>query len=121
VGDAPALARELASLVPAMRQAAGPAAPEGSFLDKLSANAQRLVRISPIDQAPGDDPAAVIARLEGKAARGDLPGAIAELGKLPSAARAPAQDWLAKAQAREAAVAASRAFAGDALAAVVKH
>ncbi|HEY6258859.1 MAG TPA: hypothetical protein VIY51_24040, partial [Xanthobacteraceae bacterium] len=121
VGDAAALARELASLEPALRQAAGAVPGEASFLEKLQANAQRLVRISPIDEVPGDDPAAVIARLELKAARGDLPGALAEFGKLPPAVRAPAQAWIAKAQAREAALAASRAFAGDALAALVKR
>jgi hypothetical protein len=119
LGDVGALARELTSLVPALRQAAAPAAPEGSFLEKLSANAQRLVRITPIDQVPGEDTPAVIARLEGDAARGDLAGALAELGKLAPAVRAPAQPWLAKAQAREAALAASRAFASDALAALV--
>jgi hypothetical protein len=119
LGDAGALARELTSLVPALRQAAAPAAAEGSFLEKLSANAQRLVRITPIDQVPGEDTPAVIARLEGDAARGDLAGALAELGKLAPAVRAPAQPWLAKAQAREAALAASRAFASDALAALV--
>jgi len=121
LGDAGALARELAGLVPALRQAAAPAAPEGSFLERLSANAQRLVRVTPIDQAPGEDPPAVIARLEGDASRGDLAGALAELGKLAPAVRAPAQAWLAKAQARETALAASRAFASDALAALTKH
>jgi hypothetical protein len=93
---------------------------EGGFLDKLQANAERLVRIRPIEEIPGDDPATVIARVEIKAMRGDVPGALAELGNLPPPVRAPAQRWAAKAQARAAAVAASRAFAADALVALAQ-
>jgi hypothetical protein len=113
------LVRELTSLEPALRQAARVPV-EGGFLDKLQANAERLVRIRPIEEIPGDDPAAVIARVEIKAMRGDVPGALAELGNLPPPVRAPAQGWVAKAQARAAAVAASRAFAADALVALAQ-
>ncbi len=108
------LMRELTSLEPALLQAARVPV-EGGFLEKLQANAERLVRIRPIEEIPGDDPAAVIARVEIKAMRGDVPGALVELGNLPAPVRAPAQAWVAKAQARAAAVAASRAFAADAL------
>ncbi len=113
------LVRELTSLEPALLQAARVPA-EGGFLDKLQANAERLVRIRPIEEIPGDDPATVIARVEIKAMRGDVPGALAELGNLPPPVRAPAQGWVAKAQARAAAVAASRAFAADALVALAQ-
>jgi len=113
------LVRELTSLEPALLQAARVPA-EGGFLDKLQANAERLVRIRPIEEIPGDDPATVIARVEIKAMRGDVPGALAELGNLPPPVRAPAQGWAAKAQARVAAVAASRAFAADALVALAQ-
>jgi hypothetical protein len=115
-----ALLRELTSLQPALLQAAGAGATEGGFLEKLQANAERLVRIRPIEEVPGDDPAAVIARIEVKAVRGDLPGALAELGKLPAPVRAPAQPWIAKAQARADALSASRAFAADALTALAR-
>jgi len=121
IGEAPALARELASLEPALRQAAAAPPADAGFLAKLSANAQRLVRISPLDEAPGDDLPTVITRAEVKAQRGDLKSALAELATLPPPVRAPAQDWIAKAQAREAALAASRAFAGEALAALVNR
>ncbi len=121
IGDAVGLGHELEALAPALRQAATTTPATGSFLEKLSANAQRLVRITPIDEVPGDDPAAVVARLEAKASRGDIEGTLAEFDKLAPAARAPAQDWIAKAQARQAALAASRAFASDALAAVGEH
>ncbi len=115
-----ALARELSSLEPALLQAADVKPVEGGFLDKLQAHAERLVRIRPIEEIAGDEPAAVIARVEIKAAHGDLPGALAELGKLPPPQRAPAQPWIDKAQARASALAASRRFAADALAALVK-
>jgi hypothetical protein len=115
-----ALLRELTSLQPALLQAAGAGASEGGFLEKLQSNAERLVRIRPIEEVPGDEPAAVIARIEVKAVRGDLPGALAELGKLPASVRAPAQPWIAKAQARADALSASRAFAADALTALAR-
>ena len=115
------LARELSELEPALLRAAGAGRPEGGLLEKLEANAERLVRIHPIEEAAGDDPAAVISRVELKAVRGDLPGALAELGNLPANVRAPAQGWIDKAQAREAALAASRAFAADALDALGKR
>jgi hypothetical protein len=114
------LVRELTTLEPALLRAAGARAPEGGFLDKLQANAERMVRIRPIEEVPGDDPAAVIARIQVKAVHGDLPGALAELGNLPANVRAPAQPWIAKAQARADALAASRGFAADALAALAR-
>jgi len=115
-----ALVRELTSLEPALLRAAGAGTAEGGFLEKLQANAERMVRIRPIEEVPGDDPAAVIARIQVKAVHGDLPGALAELGNLPANVRAPAQPWIDKAQARAAALAASRAFAADALAALAR-
>jgi hypothetical protein len=119
VPAAAVLARELSSLEPALLQAAG-TAPSGGFLEKLQGHAERLVRIRPIEEVAGDDPAAVIARVEIKAGRGDLSGALLELGKLPPPVRAPAQAWIAKADARAAALAASRAFAAEALAALAQ-
>lgn len=120
VPNAGALARELSSLEPALLQAARAAPSEAGFLDKLQANAERLVRIRPIEEIPGDDPAAVIARIEFKAVHGDVPGALTEFGNLPANVRAPAQAWISKAQARTDALAASRAFAAEALAALGK-
>jgi hypothetical protein len=111
-----ALARELSSLVPVLFSAASDSARDGSFLEKVQANAARLVRVRPVGEAPGDEPATVIARIEAKAARSDIDGALAELAKLPPAIRAPAETWIRKAQARTAAIAASRQFARDALA-----
>jgi len=118
--SATALGRELAALTNALAQTSGAPPREGGFLDRLQANAERLVRIRPLDEPPGDDPAAVLTRIEQRALQADLPGALAELTKLPAPARAAAQAWIAKAQARLAAVAASRRFAADAFAALGK-
>jgi hypothetical protein len=108
-----ALARELRALVPAMLKASGAQAPAGSFLDRLQANAGKLVRIRPVDAPPGDDPTAVLARIEIAAANADIASALTDLGKLSDATRAPAQSWITKAQACQVALAAARQFAID--------
>jgi hypothetical protein len=118
--SATALGRELVALTNALAQTSGAPPREGGFLERLQANAERLVRIRPLDEPPGDDPAAVLTRIEQRAMQADLPGALTELAKLPAPARAAAQAWIAKAQARLAAVAASRRFAADAFAALGK-
>jgi hypothetical protein len=115
-----ALARELSVLAPALRRAAGAVPSESGFFDRLKINAERLIRIRPIDETPGDDPAAVIARIEVKAAHADVAGALADLAKLPAPVRAPAQPWIGKAEARIAAVETSRQIAADAINALGK-
>ncbi len=114
------LSRQLSELVPILSRLAAAPQPEGGFLDRLQASAERLVRIRPIDEAPGDDPTTIIARVEAKAARSDITGALAELAKLPAPLRAPAEEWIKKAQARTGVVDLSRRFASDALAALGK-
>jgi hypothetical protein len=113
-----ALGRELLVLLPVMQRAAGSAPRDGSFLDRLQANAERLVRIRPIEEVLGEDVTAILSRIEVKAAHADISGTLAELAKLPPAVRAPASDWIARAQARNKAVEASRRLAADALAAL---
>jgi hypothetical protein len=113
--NATALAREISDLAPALLQAAGGAPREGGFLERLQSNAEKLVRIRRIEDVAGSDPAAIIARVEVKAAHADLAGALNELATLPEAVRAPAAAWIGKAQARAAAVDASRRLAVDAL------
>jgi hypothetical protein len=68
----------------------------------------------------GDDPAALIARLNADIARGDIEAALAEIAKLPDEARALAEPWANKAGARRVALAESRHIAGEALAALAK-
>ena len=113
VPTAPALAQELHALLPAMLKISGAQAPEAGFLERLQANAGKLVRVRPVDAPPGDDASAVLARIEIDAAKADIAAALADLGKLADATRAPAQAWFAKAQARQAALAAARQYAAD--------
>ncbi len=113
VPTAATLAQELRALLPALLKVSGAQAPDGGFLERLQANAGKLVRIRPVDAPPGDDASAVVARLEIEAAHADIAGALSDLGKLPEAMRAPAQAWIKKASERQAALAAARAFAAD--------
>lgn len=118
------LGQELAALIQPMVRAsgatgsAGTASRDGGYLDRLQANAERLVRIRPIDQPAADDPLGALARIEFKAASGDVAGALADLAKLPAATRAPAQPWIAKVAARDRALEASRRFVAEAVAAL---
>jgi hypothetical protein len=116
-----ALARELAALMPALQQTITTAPSGGSFLGRLEAHAQNLVRITPTDApaAPtGNDPYSLIARINGAAARGDISAALSYISRLPETSRSVAADWVGKAEAREAAIAASRHIAAGALAAL---
>ena len=121
VPSASALARELTELTPALENAVEPAAAtDATFIDRLKANAQKLVRITPAGAPPGNDPADVIARIKFHGADGDIDAALADIKQLPAPAKALAADWIKKAQSREAAIAASRQIATDALAALSK-
>jgi len=121
VPSAEALARELAALMPAIWKVARKnEAQQGTFLERLQANASKIVRIRPAGDVAGDDPASVSARIESRADRADIRGALAELAKLPADARAPAEGWIKKAQARNAAIAAARNVSQNALSALTK-
>jgi hypothetical protein len=109
-----ALSRELQGLTASLLPT-GAGKPQGGFLDRLQANAERLVRIRPVGEAAGNDPAAMVARIESRAAQADLAGALAELRKLPAELRAPAEEWIRKAEGRTAAVETSRRFAAEAM------
>ena len=120
VPSADALARDFDKVEPAMTAAATPASQDGSILGRLQANAERLVRVHPVGDTPGDDPAATLARAGAKAHRGDIAGALAEVERLPPASQAPAADWIKAAKARTAALAAARQLAENSLTALAK-
>ena len=105
------LAHELAALTPQMLKIAGTPPPSADFLAKLEANAARLVRVRPVNAPQGKDAATVLARLEVDCANDDIAAALADLAELPDNVRAPAEAWIAKAKARQAAVAAARQYA----------
>jgi hypothetical protein len=121
VPSAAVLAEELRLSIPALAKASGPQAAGGDFLDRLQANASKLVRIRPVGAPVGDDSSAVLARIEVETAHADIDGALADLGKLDATTRALARDWIAKAQSRQAAITAARQFAADTMHALAKR
>jgi hypothetical protein len=113
-----ALTRELDALIPALQQASEPEPGDATFLGRLKANAEKLVRITPAGAPAGNDPAAVLARIRFDAAHGDIAAALTAIDALPDPAKSLTAAWSKKAAAREAAFAASRQIAADALAAL---
>ena len=120
VPNTEALARDFDKVEPAMSTAAVPASHDGGVLGRLQANAERLVRVRPVGDTPGDDPAAALARAGAKSHRGDIAGALAEVERLPPSVQAPAADWIKAAKARTAALEAARQLAANSLAALAK-
>jgi hypothetical protein len=119
VPSAPALCRELVTIVPKLAPSAPEAETTGSsgIVDRLQAGAAKLVRIQRVD-ATGTDRASVVARVTAAALRNDLNEARRELMTLAPADRTAAQAWLDRADARDAALTASRKFASDAMTAL---
>jgi hypothetical protein len=121
VPNAAKLSSELLTLVPKLTPAAPPdnATTGSGIVERLQAGAAKLVRIERTDTA-GNDRGAVVARVTAAALRNDSNEARRELKTLQPADRAVAQSWLERADARDAALAASRQFASDAMAAFAK-
>ena len=115
-----ALSRELLALLPKLTpaQSDAPSASTG-FLDRLQAGAAKLVRIERTDAA-GSGSHSAIARATAAARSNDVVAAKRELLTLTPADRAAVQPWLDRLAARDAALAASRQFAADAMAALSK-
>lgn len=114
-----ALNRELLALLPKLSPAAENTTGSG-IVDRLQAGAARLVRIERTDAVAGDDRDAIVSRVTAAATRNDIAEARRELKTLAPADRAVAQSFIDKADARDAALAASRQFAADAMGAVTK-
>jgi hypothetical protein len=119
VPSAANLSRELLTLVPKLLPAQENAAGGSGIVDRLQAGAAKLVRIERNDGV-GNDRGAVVGRVTASALRNDFAEARRELKTLAPADRAAAQGWLDKADARDAALAASRQFASEAMAALAK-
>ena len=115
-----ALSRELLTLVPKLSPPAPDNAATGAGLvDRLQAGAAKLVRIERTDTI-GTDRGAIVARVTAAGLRNDVAEARRELNTLAPADRAAAQAWLDKCDARDAALATSRQFAAEAMAALAK-
>jgi hypothetical protein len=114
------LSRELLTLVPKLSPPAQENTTTGTgIVDRLQAGAAKLVRIERTD-AVGSDRSAVVARVTAAALRNDFAEARRELNTLAPGDRTAAQAWLDKASERDAALAASRHFASEAMAALAK-
>jgi hypothetical protein len=120
VPSAAVLSRDLLSLVPKLSPPPTENAHTGTTLiDRLQAGAAKLVRIERTD-AVGNERGNVVARVTAAALRNDFNEARRELKMLTPADRAPAQGWIDKADARDAALTASRQFAAEAMTALAK-
>jgi len=120
VPNANKLCTELLALLPKLL----PAKPDNvaggtGVIERLQAGAAKLVTIERTDAA-GNDRGGVVARTTAAALRNDYNEARRDLKTLSPEDRAAAQAWLDKADARDAALAASRQFAADAMAALAK-
>ena len=121
VPSAAKLSSELLTLVPKLLPAVQQESVTSGtgIVERLQSSAAKLVRIERTDTS-GSDRGAVVARITAAALRNDLAEARRELNTLAPADRAAAQAWLDKADARDAALVASRQFAADAMTALAK-
>ena len=121
VPNANRLSTELLALVPKLQPVVQQtnATTGTGIVERLQAGAAKLVKIERTDTA-GNDRGAVVARITAAALRNDFNEARRELSTLEPDDRAAAQSWLERANARDAALAASRKFATDAMAALAK-
>jgi hypothetical protein len=115
-----ALDRELLALLPKLSPPPENTTTGSGIVDRLQAGAARLVRIERTDAVTGNDRNAIVSRVTAAAVRNDIVEARRELKTLAPADRAAAQAWIDKADARDAALAASRQFAADAMGAFTK-
>ncbi|WFU41205.1 hypothetical protein QA640_01290 [Bradyrhizobium sp. CB82] len=113
------LSRDLLNIVPKLSPPAEAQTSGNGIVERLQAGASKLVRIERTDGV-GNDRGAIIARVTAAALRSDFNEARRELKTLPEADREAAKAWLDKADARDAALAASRKFADDAMADLAK-
>jgi len=115
------LSSELLALMPKLQPAVqqNNATTGTGIVERLQAGAAKLVKIERSDTA-GNDRGAVVARITAAALRNDFNEARRQLKTLEPDDRAAAQSWLERADARDAALAASRQFATDAMAALAK-
>jgi hypothetical protein len=120
VPSAQALARELDALIPALQAAAEPQSADATFLDRLKVNAQKLVRITPVNAPAGSEPQDVIDPIRRDAAQNDIAAALTDINALPDSVKPLTTAFTKKAAAREAALAAVRQIAADALAALTQ-
>jgi hypothetical protein len=121
VPDPATLSRNLQALTPPPAVASPTErAVNGGWFERLEASAARLIKLRRVDSADNDVDTEGIARAAQLARRGDVAAASREIATLSGPARAQYQPWLDAVAARDAALAASRRIAADAIAALSK-
>ncbi|MCF1505239.1 hypothetical protein L0F51_15920 [Afifella sp. H1R] len=95
-----ALAAEFHTYVPKILRAADAPAEDVGVMDRLLASARGLVEVRPAGPRQGDEPDAIVSRIEADLAAGRLSEAYAEWQSLPEDVRQPSADWAEKLKAR---------------------
>jgi hypothetical protein len=85
-------------------------------VERLIQSAQGLVEVRPAEPTEGAEPTAVVTRIRGALARGDLAAALSEREALPENAKAATEVWAEAAEARRAADELVTELRGEALA-----
>ncbi|MBY0382645.1 MAG: hypothetical protein K2W78_12085 [Xanthobacteraceae bacterium] len=119
VPGAAEMSRELLKLLKPLDAEPAAVPASASLLDRLKAGVSGLVRITRVDQS-GTGRAALLMRATAAAQREDVAEAGRLVMQLPDQDRAVLKNWIDKATARDAALAASRQFAQEATAALPK-
>lgn len=112
VPTASTLCAELLTLLPQIESSADAARATGGILRRLQQGVSKLVQIRRIDDAQAAD---VLSGVKDAAQREDIDEAKRLLMTLPDTQRAVVLPWIDKADARDAALAASRRYAQDAM------
>ena len=85
------LAAAFAKIAPSL--AASPRQESGGGIGKFMASVGALVRVRPVGEVKGDDPAALVTQVQAGLGRGDVGAAMAAYAKLPDDARAASAAW----------------------------
>jgi hypothetical protein len=112
--SAAALAADFAKAAPAILAASAPKSGDG-VMDRLMANMSKVVRVTPVGEVAGDDPAALVSQIGAALDRGQIAQALASWARLPEPAQQASQEWAHAAEARAGADAAAQSLLDDAL------
>jgi hypothetical protein len=114
-----ALSRAFAQVAPKILAAAEPSTEGQGLMDRLT-SATKLVRVRPVGEAAGEDPPALVSRIELALTRGDMAGAQRDWGRLPEPARAAGSGFADLLQQRVAAEAAARSLRDSSISALAR-
>jgi hypothetical protein len=103
---------------PLASKIANPPPADGGVVTRLWNNATRMIEVRPVGEPQGNEPGAVVARIETKLGRGDLAGALDEAKALPPQAREIGKDWFEAAERRRDAEALIKNLINAALASI---